>query len=108
MAISKDQVKTALSHVLHPDEGQDVVSLDMIQDVIVQDHYISFTLEFPEKNDKLENRLKKRCRDAILTFIDKEAVVDITTGINIYRARNEPPREKQKQHDEMLARGKEI
>ena len=108
MAISKDQVKTALSHVLHPDEGQDVVSLDMIQDVIVQDQYISFTLEFPEKNDKLENLLKKRCHDAILTFIDKEAVVDITTGINISRARKEPPREKQEPRAEILPGVKNI
>ena len=50
MAIQKEQIKTALAHVLHPEKKVDIVSLDMIQDIIVQDKYVSFTLEMPAQN----------------------------------------------------------
>ncbi|MFN1835621.1 P-loop NTPase [Balneola sp. MJW-20] len=83
MAINKEQVKSALSQVLHPQEKKDIISLNMVQDILVQEKYVSFTLEFPEKNDKLEMALTTACENAIHKFIDKDAVVDIQTGVNI-------------------------
>ncbi|WP_018127527.1 Mrp/NBP35 family ATP-binding protein [Balneola vulgaris] len=83
MSINKEQIKTALAHVLHPTEKQDLISLDMIQDIIIQDKYITFTLEMPEKNDVLANDLKAKCEGAIKKFIDAEAIVDIQVGINV-------------------------
>lgn len=100
MSIKKEQVLTALTHVLHPDKGADLVSLDMIQDIIVQDKYISFTLELPEKNEKLSHRLKQLCEEAIIKFIDKDAICDITVGINLSKSQNQkqmPPEEQPKQ-----------
>ncbi len=83
MSINKEQIRTALTHVFHPDKETDLISLEMIQDIIVQEKYISFTLELPEKNDKLAHSLKSKCEEAIRKFVDREAVVDITTGVNI-------------------------
>ena len=83
MSINKEQVRTALAHVLHPHSKQDLVSLDMIQDLIVQDKYVSFTLEMAERNENLANELKQRCEGAIHKFIDRDAVVDIQVGINV-------------------------
>lgn len=83
MAINKEQVKTALAHVLHPELKQDLVSLGMIQDLIVQEKYITFTLEMPARDDVLANDLRHKCEGAIHKFIDKEAIVDIQVGINI-------------------------
>ena len=83
MSINKEQVKTALSHVLHPVEKNDLVALGMIQDLIVQEKYITFTLEMPEQNDELANDLKKKCEGAVHKFIDREAIVDIQVGLNI-------------------------
>lgn len=91
MAIHKEQVKNALTHVLHPNKDTDLVSLDMIQDLIVQERYITFTLELPEKNDKLAHQLKESCRQAIQKFVDSEAVVDITVGVNLSKSREEKP-----------------
>lgn len=59
MAIQKEQIKTALAHVLHPEKKVDIVSLDMIQDIIVQDKYVSFTLEMPAQNDPLAQELSQ-------------------------------------------------
>ncbi len=87
MSLNKEQIITALAHVLHPGYKKDLVTLDMIQDLVNQDKYISFTLELPEKDDSLANHLKEKCREAIHNYIDKEAIVDITTGINISKKR---------------------
>ncbi len=90
MAINKEQIKTALAHVLHPTEKLDLISLDMIQDLIVQDKYISFTLEMPEQNEPLAIDLKEKATGAIHKFIDKDAVVDIQVGINVSKRKKAP------------------
>ncbi|MCC5942868.1 MAG: Mrp/NBP35 family ATP-binding protein [Balneolaceae bacterium] len=87
MSIHKEQVKSALSHVIHPQYERDLITLDLIQDLITQDKYISFTLELPKKDDALADHLKKECLAAIHKFVDKEAILDITVGINISRQR---------------------
>ena len=87
MSIKKEQIKSALMHVLHPKYEKDLISLDLIQDLIVQEKYVSFTLELPEENKQLAADLKKKCSEAIHKFVDKDAVLDITVGINISRKR---------------------
>jgi len=88
MAINKQQVRTALTHVMHPEMEKDLVTLDMIEDLIVQDSFITFTIDLPEKDPKLESNLKEMCEDAIRKFVDKDAVLDITTAVNISKFRN--------------------
>ncbi len=83
MAINKEQVKSAVSQVLHPSEQRDLISLEMVQDLIVQEKYIAFTLEFPEKDESLEKHLVQQCEESIQKFVDKEAIVDIQTAVNL-------------------------
>jgi ATP-binding protein involved in chromosome partitioning len=108
MAINKEQIKTALAHVLHPTEKQDLISLDMIQDIIVQDKYVSFTLEMPEQNDGLAIDLKAKCEGAIHKFIDREAVVDIQVGINISKKSKAPEPQQTQQPQQVLPGVKQI
>ena len=91
MTIRKEQIKTALAHVLHPEKKMDIISLNMIQDRIVQEKYVSFTLEMPTKNDPLAQDLSQRCEGAIHKFIDRDAVVDIQIGINVSQQRQTLP-----------------
>jgi ATP-binding protein involved in chromosome partitioning len=111
MSINKEQVKSALSQILHPGEQRDLISLNMVQDVVCQDKYVSFTLEFPEKNEDLENQLRLKCEEAIQKFIDKEAIVDIQTAVNLSMKRemegSEPGKE-QAQQQEILPGVKNI
>ena len=88
MAINKQQVRMALTHVMHPEMEQDIVSLDMVEDIIIQDKFVSFTIDLPEKNPKLDTKLKEKCEEAILKYVDKDAVLDITTAVNISKFRN--------------------
>ena len=91
MTIRKEQIKTALAHVLHPEKKMDIISLNMIQDIIVQEKYVSFMLEMPTKNDPLAQDLSQRCEGAIHKFIDRDAVVDIQIGINVSQQRQTLP-----------------
>ena len=111
MSINKEQIKTALAHVLHPTEKQDLISLDMIHDIIIQDKYISFTMEMPEKNDALAQQIQRQCEEAIHKFIDGEAVVDIQVGINVSKRKDKPeqaPQQPQQKQEEVLSGVKNI
>ncbi|WP_421773089.1 P-loop NTPase [Gracilimonas sp.] len=111
MSINKEQVKSALSQVLHPEEQRDLISLDMVQDVIVQDKYISFTLEFPKKNEGLEKQLSQKCEEAIQKFVDKEAIVDIQAAVNLSKKREmeaSKPGQQQEKQQEILPGVKNI
>jgi len=87
MSIHKEQIKSALAYVIHPQYGKDLVTLGLIEDLIIQDKYVAFTLELPKKDDALANQLKKECTESVQKFVDKEAVLDITIGINISKQR---------------------
>lgn len=87
MSFNKQQITTALTHVIHPEYEKDLISLDLIQDLIIQERYVSFTLEMPGENKSLAADLKKECTEAIHKYVDREAVVDITVGINISKKR---------------------
>ncbi|MDZ7721017.1 MAG: Mrp/NBP35 family ATP-binding protein [Balneolaceae bacterium] len=104
MSIHKEEVKSALSQVLHPTYNKDLITLDLIQDLVTQDKYVAFTLELPKKDDQLANKLSSDCETAIKKFIDPEAVVDITVGINISRQRelegDDQNEQKQQQQNE--------
>jgi ATP-binding protein involved in chromosome partitioning len=116
MAINKQQVRSALTHVLHPEIEKDLITLNMIEDLIIQDSFITFTIDLPKKNASLETYLKKECEKAIRKFVDKEAVLDITTAVNISKFREDNGefpgqghRNKQKEEpDEVLSGVKNI
>jgi len=88
MAINKQQVRSALTQVIHPEGEKDLVSLNMIEDLIVQDLFITFTIDLPEKNAPLESKLKELCEEAIRKFVDDNVVLDINTAVNISKFRN--------------------
>lgn len=87
--IRKEQIQTALMHVLHPVLERDLVSLEMVQDLIVQEKYVSFTLEMASRDDRLAQELQRRATEAIRAYVDSEAVVDITVGINLSAAKRQ-------------------
>jgi ATP-binding protein involved in chromosome partitioning len=119
MSINKQQVRSALTHVIHPQGDKDLVSLNMIEDLVVQDKFIAFTIDLPDKDPKLENTLKEKCREAIHKFVDQDAVLDITTAVNISKFGNDEPessepafpgqghrqKEQQQEHDEEVFPG---
>lgn len=110
MSIHKEQIKSALSQVIHPAYKKDLVTLDLIQDLVVQEKYIAFTLELPRKDDRLSAHLKKECAEAIRKFVAPDAITDITDGVNISRQRElegdeEPEKQQSRSRQEPVLSG---
>ncbi len=87
MAYKKENIIEALCHVFYPDSEKDLVALNMIDNIKTEEKKISFSLVLPTLNNPFKSSIKKACINAIKSFVDKEAEVeiDITAKISIGR-----------------------
>lgn len=76
--ITKELVLDALSNVIEPDLGKDLVTLNMIEDVEVDGKKVSFTVVLTTPACPMKDMIHNACENAIIHFVDKEAEVDIT------------------------------
>ncbi|NCP84694.1 MAG: Mrp/NBP35 family ATP-binding protein [Bacteroidetes bacterium] len=76
MAISKDQVLFALSNVIDPDLGKDIVTLNMVEDISIKDKHVSFVVNLTTPACPMKEQIQRACVNAIHHLIDKEVVVD--------------------------------
>jgi len=56
MSITPDKIKTALSNVIDPDLGKDIVSLGMVKDIQIDGKDVRFSVELttPMRTQKRE------------------------------------------------------
>lgn len=59
-------------HVMHPEEDKDLVSLNMVEDLIVQDKFVTFTIDLPENDPPLESELKNVARKQSINMSAKK------------------------------------
>lgn len=65
MSYTKQQVLDALREVIYFPKSDNIVSLDMVDDIRIEGNKISFTLLFPEPNDKSAAIVEQACVEAI-------------------------------------------
>ena len=58
------RVEEALRGVIHPVKGQDIISLNMVEDIKAEGGVVKFKLVFPSP-DPLSSSIKKSCEKAI-------------------------------------------
>lgn len=74
----------ALSHVVHPGKGKDIVSLEMVEDDIrIDGQRISFSLLFDRANDPMIPSIRKASVQAIKTYVGEEAEIEGNIYIKI-------------------------
>lgn len=79
--IEKQQIIEALKHVRYPGNGNDIVSLGMIQDdILIEGKKIVFSLFFEKPNDPFTKSVVKAAEQAILTYIGED--IDIKGNIS--------------------------
>ncbi len=61
MDFSETQVLEVLRKVVHPASGKDLITMNLVNNLKVEDRRISFVLEFTTFNDPLKSSLKKAC-----------------------------------------------
>ena len=89
MGISKEEVLTALRHVNDPDLKKDLVTLNMINNVQVENQKISFDVVLTTPACPLKNKIRQDCLDAIHSYIGKDFIVEIKMTSRVSTRRQE-------------------
>jgi len=91
MAITERQVLDALSNVEEPDLHKDLVTLNMIKDIVIEGNRVKFTVILTTPACPLKEKIRKDCENAILEYIapDIDVVVDMTAEVT--SSRNSAP-----------------
>jgi ATP-binding protein involved in chromosome partitioning len=85
---TKDDILKALSYVEEPDLKKDLVTLNMIEDVKINDNEVSFTVVLTTPACPLKELIHNACVNAIHHFVDKEAVVKINMSSRVTQKEN--------------------
>ncbi len=80
--ITPDKVKEALSNVIEPDLGKDLVTLNMVKDIAVDGHKVSFTVVLTTPACPLKELIHNACVNAVKHYVSLEAEVEITMTAN--------------------------
>jgi ATP-binding protein involved in chromosome partitioning len=83
MSITKEQVIDALKYVDDPDLKKDLITLGMVKDVEVDGKNVSFTVVLTTPACPMKDMIQKACENAILHFVDKEAIVKVNMTANV-------------------------
>lgn len=83
MEISSSSVQEILKQIIHPEHGKDIVSLGMVQELVISDKNIVFTLTLPKSNDPFASSIKKACNKAIEDKLGKDIIIDIKVKANV-------------------------
>ena len=77
MEITVQKVLDALKYVDDPDLKKDLVTLNMIKDVVVDGKNIGFTVVLTTPACPMKDMIHNACMNAVLHYVDKEAKVKI-------------------------------
>jgi ATP-binding protein involved in chromosome partitioning len=91
MSITKEQVLEALKNVDDPDLKKDLVTLGMIHDLHVEGKNVSFTVMLTTPACPMKEMIHKACVNAILHFVDKEAVVNVKMSATVSASQKSGP-----------------
>ncbi|MEI6487673.1 MAG: Mrp/NBP35 family ATP-binding protein [Bacteroidota bacterium] len=91
MSITKEQILDALRNVDDPDLKKDLVTLGMIEDLNVEGKNVSFTVMLTTPACPMKEMIHKACVNAVLHFVDKEAIVNVKMSANVTANKNSAP-----------------
>ncbi|MBB3054551.1 Mrp/NBP35 family ATP-binding protein [Mucilaginibacter gotjawali] len=85
---TQEQVLQALSNVEEPDLKKDLVTLNMIQNIHIDGNNISFSVILTTPACPLKAMIENACRNAIMYFVSKDAVVHIDMTSKVTTQKN--------------------
>lgn len=72
----------ALANVQEPDLGKDLVSLDMVKDILIDNKQVSFTVVLTTPACPMKDLIRNACVNAVHILVDKEAEVTVNFTSN--------------------------
>lgn len=91
MEIKKEDVIDALRNVDDPDLKKDLVTLNMVKDVEIDGKQVSFTVVLTTPACPLKELIKNACINAIIHYVDKDAVVNVNMTADVTSRRSQDP-----------------
>ena len=91
MSISKEEILKALSTVQDPDLKKDLVTLNMVRDIVVGDQKVSFTVVLTTPACPLKEKIRKDCEEAVFKVVGKDFKVDIHMTSSVTSLRDNAP-----------------
>ena len=85
--MTKEEVLKALSYVDDPDLNKDLVTLNMIQNVVIEEKRVAFDLVLTTPACPMKDSIANACKTAIHTMVDKDAEVVMNITSNVQRSR---------------------
>lgn len=87
--MTREQVIDALRNVQEPDLGKDIVTLDMVKDVMISGNDVSFTVVLTTPACPLKELIRSSCVNAIKEHADASANVSVNFTANTTSKRND-------------------
>ncbi len=90
LRINKEDIIQALSRVQEPDLKKDLVSLNMIKDIVLGVGEVRFTVVLTTPACPLKEKIRKDCEAAIHQYVDADlrVVIDMTADVTTTRFGN--------------------
>lgn len=90
--ITKEKVLEALSNVIEPDLGKDLVTLNMIEDVAIDGNKVGFSVILTTPACPMKELIHNACVNAIKHFVsqDAEVTVNMTSRVTSKRGADRP------------------
>ena len=80
--MTQEDILKALSNVQEPDLGKDLVTLNMVKDIVVDDNNVSFTVVLTTPACPMKDLIRNACVNAVQILVNKEAVVTVNFTSN--------------------------
>ncbi len=87
--MTTDEILKALSNVQEPDLGKDLVTLNMVKDIVVEGNYVSFTVVLTTPACPLKDMIKNACINAVKILVSKDAIVNVNFTSNTSTKRSD-------------------
>jgi ATP-binding protein involved in chromosome partitioning len=80
--MTNEDILKALSNVQEPDLGKDLVTLNMVKDIVIDGNKVSFTVVLTTPACPLKDMIMNACINAVKILVNKEAVVTVNFTSN--------------------------
>jgi ATP-binding protein involved in chromosome partitioning len=82
-------ILSALSNVQEPDLGKDLVTLNMVKDILIKDKEVSFTIVLTTPACPMKDMMRTASENAVKLLVDKEAKVTVNFTSNTSSTRKD-------------------
>ena len=87
--MTQEQVLSALSNVQEPDLGKDIVTLNMVKNILIDGKNVSFTVVLTTPACPLKDMINNACVNAVKLLVDKNANVTVNFTANTTSRRSD-------------------